>query len=82
MFIIAPVKTEKAVAKMEFDNMVTFAVADEATKGKVKEEVEKMFRVKVASVRIHNREKGGKRAIVKLAKGSKMDEIAEKLKLV
>lgn len=82
MLIISPIRTEKAVAKMEFDNTITFAVVESATKSSVKAEVEKMFAVKVAGVRIHNRQKGGKRAIVRLAKGSKMDDIAAKLKLV
>lgn len=82
MFIIAPVRTEKAVAKMEFDNTITFQVIEASTSKDIKMEVEKMFGVKVEDVRMHNREKGGKRAIVKLAKGSKTDDIAAKLKLI
>ncbi len=82
MFIVSPVRTEKAVAKMEFENTITFQVTEQATSKDVKAEVEKLFGVKVEDVRMHNREKGGKRAIVKLAKGSKTDDIAAKLKLI
>ncbi len=82
MFIIAPVRTEKAVSKMEFDNTVTFSVAEAATKKDVKAEVEKIFAVKVAGVRIYNTSRGGKRAVVRLAKGSKADEVAAKLKMI
>lgn len=82
MLIIAPIRTEKAVAKMEFDNTITFAVAEAATKKGVKEEVEKMFGVKVDGVRVFNSPRSGKRAIVRLAKGSKTDDIAAKLKLI
>lgn len=82
MFILAPIRTEKAVGKMEFDNTITFAVTDAATKMDIRGEVEKTFNVKVDDVRTYNTSKGGKRAIVKLAKGFKTDDIAAKLKLI
>lgn len=82
MLIIAPIRTEKAVAKMEFGNTITFKVAEGATKSAIKQEVEKIFGVKVAAVRTHNLSKGGKRAVVRLAKGSKSDDVAAKLKLI
>lgn len=82
MFILSPIRTEKAVAKMGFDNTITFKVTDAATKGDVKTEVETMFGVKVDGVRMHNTSKSGKRAVVRLAKGSKTDDIAAKLKLI
>ncbi len=82
MFIVAPIRTEKAVAKMEFDNTMTFEVVEKATKKDVKVEVESMFGVKVDSVRMKNTPKGKKHAVVTLAKGSKTDDIAAKLKLI
>ncbi|MEW6528937.1 MAG: 50S ribosomal protein L23 [Candidatus Micrarchaeota archaeon] len=82
MFIIAPIKTEKTVLSME-SNIMTFQVATSATKVDVKKEVEKLFDVKVAKVRIYNTsKKAAKRAVVKLAKGSKIENISEKLKLI
>ncbi|MDD5336934.1 MAG: 50S ribosomal protein L23 [Candidatus ainarchaeum sp.] len=82
MFIISPVRTEKSVAKMEFANTVTFVVTAEAKKSDVKAEVEKLFGTKVQAVRMYNTAKGPKRAIVRLAKGAKSDDIAAKLKLI
>lgn len=82
MLIIAPIKTEKAIKQIEFNNTLTFTVHENATKQDIKKEVETIFAVKVADVRIQNLEKGGKRAFVKLAKGSKTDEITAKLKFV
>lgn len=82
MFIISPVRTEKAVGKMEFENTITFVVSEDSNKTTVKAEVEKMFGVKVDTVRILNTAKGKKHAIVRLSKGSKTDDIAAKLKLV
>ena len=82
MFIISPVRTEKSVAKMEFANTVTFVVAAESKKSDIKAEVEKIFGTKVDSVRMYNTAKGQKRAIVRLVKGAKTDDIAAKLKLI
>lgn len=67
---------------MEFNNTLTLVVANKATKDGVKEEFEKIFGVKVAAVRTYNTPKGQKRAVVRLAKEVKMDDIAAKLKLV
>lgn len=82
MFIISPVRTEKAVAKMEFGGTVTFIVKNVATKKDIKSEVEKIFGVKVKNVRMYNTAKGGKRAVVRLVDPSKTEAIAAKLKLV
>ncbi|HNT60906.1 MAG TPA: 50S ribosomal protein L23 [Candidatus Bilamarchaeaceae archaeon] len=82
MVLIAPVKTEKAIGKIEFENTITFRVENSATKPQVRDEVEKVFGVKVASVRMLNTLGGGKRAVVKLADGSKAEDISSKLKMV
>jgi large subunit ribosomal protein L23 len=82
MFILSPVRTEKAVAKMEFGNTVTFVISEAANKSDVKAEVEKIFGVKVRDVRTYHPAKGGKRAIVRLAEGSKTEDIAAKLKMI
>ena len=67
MILKEPVKTEKAIGKIEFDNTITFNVQEKATKQQVKEEVEKVFKVKVKSVRTYMAPTGGKRAVVRLA---------------
>ena len=82
MTLVAPVKTEKAIGKIEYENSITFEVGLDSTKKSVKEEVEKLFGVKVASVKTFVTSSGRKRAIVKLAKGSKADDVALKLKMI
>ena len=81
MILIEPVKTEKAIGKVEFENTITFRVVESATKKQVKDEVEKVFKVKVHEVRTYRPARGGKRAVVKLAKGSKAEDISSKLKM-
>ena len=82
MLLIEPIRTEKAIGKIEFENTVTFRVAREATKPLVKDEVEKAFGVKVASVRMYTTPKGDKRALVRLAEGHNAEDISSKLKMV
>lgn len=82
MILIAPVKTEKAIGKIEFDNTLTFEVDTKATKESVKKETEKLFAVKVAGVKTYITPKGKKRALIKLAKGFKAEDITTKLKML
>ncbi len=82
MMLIAPIKTEKAVGKIEFENALTFRVKLEATKASVKKDVETLFNVKVASVRTLIVAKGEKHAVVKLMKEFKADDVATKLKMI
>lgn len=81
MILIEPIKTEKAIGKIEFDNKITFKVEEGATKLQIKEAVEKAFGVKVDSVKTHVTFKGGKRAVVRLAEGYKAEDISSKLKM-
>ncbi|MEW6722899.1 MAG: 50S ribosomal protein L23 [Candidatus Micrarchaeota archaeon] len=82
MILIAPVKTEKAISKIEYENTLTFEVAMEATKKDIKGEVEKLFGVKVAGVRTFVTSMGSKHALVRLDKSSKADDVATKLKMI
>lgn len=82
MIIIEPVKTEKAIGKIEYENTLTFHVETNSTKKQVKDEIEKLFEVKVASVRTFVTSKGQKHALVKLTKEFKADDIATKLKMI
>lgn len=60
--------TEKATSQMQERNKYTFRVAKSATKGQIKEAVEKLYGVAVNSVRVLNtgskvkRSLGGRRA--------------------
>lgn len=82
MILLAPIKTEKAIGKIEYENTLTFEVALGATKHDIKSEVEKLFSVKVASVRSFITATGKKHAFVRLAKGFKADDLATKLKMI
>lgn len=82
MILIAPIKTEKAIAKIEYENTLTFQVDNSATKKSVKDEMEKLFNVKVSSVRTFIAPTGKKHALVRLSKEFKADDVATKLKMI
>jgi len=82
MMIIAPIKTEKAIGKIEYENALTFRVKLDADKNSIKKEVESLFGVKVLSVRTAVTSRGEKHAVVKLAKEFKADDVAAKLKMI
>lgn len=85
-----PVVTEKAVAKKDEERTLCFEVAAGANKVQIRAAVERIFKVKVASVRTSNnvgkeRRRGRfsgfrsdwKKAYVKLKTGQKVPEYAE-----
>lgn len=80
--IIFPLITEKAVDAIEKENKITFVVEKSATKKEVKEEIEKRFKVKVDKVNTVNDMKGRKRAIVRINKNFKANNIAMKLGVI
>jgi len=87
-----PIVTEKGLGVKELQATVVFEVAAAANKTQIKDAVQKIFKVKVASVRTANffgkmRRRGmltgyrrdWKKAYVKLAPGEKMIEYGENL---
>ncbi len=82
MILIAPIKTEKSIEKIDSENSIRFLVALEATKKQIAEEVEKIFSVKVASVKTLITPDGKKHAIVRLTKEFKADDVVTKLKMI
>jgi len=87
-----PVITEKGLGVKETESTLVFEVASKATKTEVKEAVQAIFKVKVASVRTANypgkeRRRGRfagyrpdwKKAFVRLKTGEKMPEYAQNL---
>lgn len=87
-----PIITEKGLGVKETQHTVVFEVAAGANKTQIKQAVERIFKVKVDSVRTANffgkfRRRGRsegyrrdwKKAYVKLAAGEKMIEYAENL---
>ncbi|MBI5047156.1 50S ribosomal protein L23 [Candidatus Micrarchaeota archaeon] len=82
MIIIAPIKTEKAITKIEKENTLTFLVASDATQDVIAKEIEKLFAVKVQGVRTLINPNGKKQAFVRLTKEFKADDVAIKLKMI
>jgi len=81
-----PLMTEKSMRLKDDLNMVTFEVARDANKVEIRQAVEKVFDVKVASVRTQSREgkwkrmgrfegrrPGWKKAVVRLQPGHKIE---------
>ncbi len=87
-----PVITEKGLQNKEAESTLVFEVAPKATKTEVKQAVESLFKVKVATVRTMNylgkeRRRGKfagyrpdwKKAYVRLQPGEKMPEYVDSL---
>lgn len=74
-----PLVTEKAVNMIESENKITFIVSDKAGKEQVRKVVESAYGVKVDKINVVRDRKGRKKAIVKLKKGFKAEELATKL---
>ena len=83
--LIRPLMTEKSMRQKDELNTVTFQVATSANKVEIRQAVEKVFNVKVSSVRTQSREgkwkrmgrfegrrPGWKKAVVSLAPGHKI----------
>ena len=88
--ILKPVITEKSTMLKEMNREVCFEVDPRANKSEIKKAAEKLFNVKVESVRIMNkrgkkrrvgrnegRKKDWKKAYLKLKEGEKMIEYFE-----
>jgi len=82
MIIKSPTRTEKSLQIIEKENTIRFVVDNNSTKEEIKNEVEKIFSVKVADVRTLVGQKGRKHAFVRLDKKFSADEVAAKLKMI
>lgn len=84
--VLRPVVTEKSNIMKESSNQVTFEVAKSANKVEIKQAVERLFNVKVLSVRTSNirgkpkrwgrmisKRNNWKKAVVTLASGQSID---------
>ena len=80
--ILFPLITEKAVNMIEAENKLCFIVDKKSTKEDVKLAVEEAYAIKVDSVKVLNDRKGRKKAIVKVNKAFKADEVATKLGVI
>ncbi len=77
--VLYPLVTEKAVNMIDTENKITFIVANKATKPQIKSIVEKAYQVRTEKVNIIRDRRGRKKAIVKLKKEYKAQDLATKL---
>ncbi len=80
--LLHPLVTEKSVNMIESENKITFIVAENANKKLVKKGIEAAYGVKVEKVNIVRDMKGRKKAIIKLKKEFKAQDLATKLKVL
>jgi len=73
-----PIATEKAVMKIEAENVLTFDLDKRKTKDEIKKEIEEIFNVKVDRVRTEIRD-NKKRVYAKLNKKYLAIDVATKL---
>jgi large subunit ribosomal protein L23 len=73
--------TEKSVRMIDKENVITFMVDNKASKKEIKEEVEKLFNVKVLGVRTHS-DKKGKRAFVRIDPKTPAMDIATQMGMI
>jgi large subunit ribosomal protein L23 len=76
-----PITTEKAIMKIERENLLTFLVDKRKTKSEIRKEIEEIFNVKVKKIRVQIRN-NNKYAYVQLKKEFPAIDIATKLGLM
>lgn len=74
--------TEKSIRLVESQNSLAFIVSRFATKPTIKEEIERVFGVKVLEVRVLNTPQNNKKAYVRFAEDSAALDIATRLGLM
>jgi len=77
-----PSATEKSIRMMESENKLIFVVDLKANKKEIKDEIEKMFKVKVVNVSTHITPQGEKKAYVKFGSETPAIDIATQLGLM
>jgi len=80
--IIGPVSSESALERVERENKLTFIVSKGSNKADIKWAVEKLYGVKVKSVRTMITTNSEKKAVVALEKEFSAPELATKLGLL
>ena len=78
---LKPLATEKAILKVETENIITFLVDEKTTKPEIKKEIEELFKIKVDKVRTSVRN-NKKIAYVQLNKKDLAIDLATKLGLM
>ncbi len=79
--ILKPITTEKAVKMIDVDNTLAFETGRQERREDIKNEIEKMFKVKVKRVRVLIRQ-NKKIAYVRLDKQNPAIDVATKLGMI
>lgn len=79
MIILYPLSTEKSIRLMESDNMLVFMVDKKANKKEIKEEIEKLYGVKVLKVNTAIRPDAKKKAYIKFSEETPAIDLATQL---
>jgi len=79
--LLHPISTEKAIRAIEVENKIAFVTDLRANKIQIKNEVEKMFKVRVDKINTHIRN-NKKIAIIKLKQDTPAIDVATKLGLI
>ncbi|HLD02910.1 MAG TPA: 50S ribosomal protein L23 [Candidatus Nanoarchaeia archaeon] len=77
-----PISTEKAVKLMESENKLVFIVDKKADKKMIKEEIEKMFKIKILQINTLVDPNGRKKAYVRLSPDNPAIDVATQLGLI
>jgi len=78
---LKPIATEKAIMKIETENVLTFLVDQKYTKQEIKKEIEDLFKVKIDKIRTQIRN-NSKIVYIKLNKKNLAIDLATKLGLM
>lgn len=81
-YIVSVKGGEKAMKLLQTENKLSCIVTKDSNKTTIKQELEKLFSVKVDKVNIINSQDGQKIAIVKLNKESNAMDVATKLGII
>lgn len=77
-----PVSTEKSIRLMEAENKLIFIVNKKADKPQIKDELERLYNVKIVKINTSIDMKGRKKAYVKFSDETPAIDIATKLGLL
>jgi len=82
MIIKYPLSTEKSIRLMESENKLVFIVDKKAKKKEIKDEIEKIYNVKIMDVKTFVDTKGRKKAYIKFSDETPAIDIATQLGLM
>ncbi len=77
-----PLSTEKTLKRLESDNSLVFVVDKKATKKEIKEEIEKLYKIKVVSVNTTIDTRNRKKAYLKFSPDTPALDLATQLGLM